>query len=612
MCGIIGIFSKKDVVYKLLEGLKRLSYRGYDSAGLVVIKEKGIFTRLARAGKIENLINLVKNSNFPAGAIGIAHTRWATHGKPSEQNAHPHISQNIIVAHNGIVENYEVLKEKLIKNKYVFTSETDTEVITHLIHFEQKNGGNLKEIVLRVINQIVGTYSLTVMDLLNPTVLVGVCLGNPLVIGIGKEENFIASDQIALFPFTNKFIYLEYNDIVEITHSRITIFNENNEIVNRPEIVQKNQDVYQNKGKYRYYMKKEIHDQPYVITETINYYLKNKQVNMRNLENNNILNTVKKIQIIACGSSYNSGMIARHWCESLANIFCNVEYASEFRYKKNILIDKDSLFIFLSQSGETADTLQSLNLLKKKHKKIISLSICNVENSSLVRASDISLITKAGHEISVASTKAFTTQLIVLFLLIIRIGVLNGKISQQSEKQLIFELKNLPQNINKIFHQKDSIKFLANKLYKKKHILFIGRGNQYPIAIEGALKIKEITYIHAEGYAAGELKHGPLALIDPEIPVIALLSKNNQIEKLKSNIEEICARDGVIYIFADEEINFIKNNKNVHVISLPKTSEEIAPILYVIPLQLLSYYIALIKGNDIDQPRNLAKSVTVE
>ncbi|WP_345829580.1 glutamine--fructose-6-phosphate transaminase (isomerizing) [Erwinia sp. HDF1-3R] len=610
MCGIVGAVAQRDIAEILLEGLRRLEYRGYDSAGVAVVTAEGQVTRLRRLGKVQKLVEAAETIPL-VGGTGIAHTRWATHGEPSEANAHPHISEHIIIVHNGIIENHEPLRELLIERGYRFASETDTEVVAHLVHWEQKQqGGSLRDVVLRVIPQLRGAYGMVIMDSRDPSVLVAARSGSPLVIGRGVGENFIASDQLALLPVTRRFVYLEEGDIAEITRRNFTIVNREGEEVQRAEIESNVQYDAGDKGLYRHYMQKEIYEQPMAIKNTLSGRFSQGEVDLAELgpKANDLLSQVEHIQIVACGTSYNSGMVSRYWFEALANLPCDVEIASEFRYRKSA-VRKNSLMITLSQSGETADTLAALRLSKDLG-YLGSLAICNVAGSSLVRESDLALMTKAGTEIGVASTKAFTTQLTVLLMLVAKIGRLKG-VDEQIEHDIVHGLQALPSRIEQMLSQDKLIEALAEEFSDKHHALFLGRGDQYPIAMEGALKLKEISYIHAEAYAAGELKHGPLALIDADIPVIVVAPNNELLEKLKSNIEEVRARGGLLYVFADRDAGF-SNSEGMRIIPLPHVEEIIAPIFYTVPLQLLAYHVALIKGTDVDQPRNLAKSVTVE
>ncbi|MBN3079126.1 glutamine--fructose-6-phosphate transaminase (isomerizing) [Pectobacterium polaris] len=610
MCGIVGAVAQRDVAEILLEGLRRLEYRGYDSAGLAVVDSEGHVARLRRLGKVQVLSQAAEEHELHGGT-GIAHTRWATHGEPSEENAHPHVSEHITIVHNGIIENHEPLRELLIGRGYRFVSETDTEVVAHLVHFEQQqNGGMLVEIVKRVIPQLRGAYGMVVLDNRDPSVLVAARSGSPLVIGRGVGENFIASDQLALLPVTRRFMFLEEGDIAEITRRDVRVFDKSGQLAAREEIESKVNYDAGDKGAYRHYMQKEIYEQPMAIKNTLEGRFSHGEINLSELgpKADELLAKVEHVQIIACGTSYNSGMVSRYWFESLAGIPCDVEIASEFRYRKPA-VRKNSLMITLSQSGETADTLAALRLSKELG-YLGSLAICNVAGSSLVRESDLALMTKAGVEIGVASTKAFTTQLTVLLMLVARVGRLRG-MDAQIEHDIVHGLQALPARIEQMLSQDKLIEALAEGFSDKHHALFLGRGDQYPIAMEGALKLKEISYIHAEAYAAGELKHGPLALIDADMPVVVVAPNNELLEKLKSNIEEVRARGGELYVFADEDAGFT-SSENMKIIPLPHIEEVIAPIFYTVPLQLLSYHVALIKGTDVDQPRNLAKSVTVE
>ena len=609
MCGIVGAVAQRDIAEILLEGLRRLEYRGYDSAGLAVVTADGQATRLRRLGKVHKLAEAAEETPLHGGT-GIAHTRWATHGEPSEANAHPHISEHILVVHNGIIENHEPLREQLIARGYRFASETDTEVVAHLVHWEQQQGGTLHEVVLRVIPQLRGAYGMVIMDSRDPSTLVAARSGSPLVIGRGVGENFIASDQLALLPVTRRFIYLEEGDVAEITRREVKVVDRHGNAAKRAEIESHATYDAGDKGEYRHYMQKEIYEQPVAIKNTLSGRFSHGEVDLSELgpQAEALLAQVEHIQIVACGTSYNSGMVSRYWFESLAGLPCDVEIASEFRYRKSA-VRKNSLLITLSQSGETADTLAALRLSKELG-YLGSLAICNVAGSSLVRESDLALMTKAGTEIGVASTKAFTTQLTVLLMLVAKVGRLKG-MDPQVEHDIVHGLQALPSRIEQMLSQDELIASLAEDFSDKHHALFLGRGDQYPIAMEGALKLKEISYIHAEAYAAGELKHGPLALIDADMPVIVVAPNNELLEKLKSNIEEVRARGGLLYVFADVDAGFA-NSEGLRVIPLPHVEEVIAPIFYTVPLQLLSYHVALIKGTDVDQPRNLAKSVTVE
>ncbi len=609
MCGIVGAVAQRDIAEILLEGLRRLEYRGYDSAGLAVVDAQGNMTRLRRLGKVQALAQAAEEHPLHGGT-GIAHTRWATHGEPSEANAHPHVSGHIVVVHNGIIENYEPLRETLKARGYQFISQTDTEVIAHLVHWEMEQGGSLRDAVLRAIPQLRGAYGTVIMDTRNPDTLLAARSGSPLVIGLGVGENFIASDQLALLPVTRRFMFLEEGDIAEVTRRSITVFDRSGEPVTREEVESNLQYDAGDKGGYRHYMQKEIYEQPNAIKSTLTGRISHGAIDLSELgpDSDELLSKVEHIQIVACGTSYNSGMVSRYWFESMAGVSCDVEIASEFRYRKSA-VRRNSLIITLSQSGETADTLAALRLAKELG-YLGSLAICNVPGSSLVRESDLALMTKAGTEIGVASTKAFTTQLTVLLMLVAKIGRLKG-VDPKNEHNIVHALQTLPSRIEQMLAQDKRIEALAEDFSDKHHALFLGRGDQYPIALEGALKLKEISYIHAEAYAAGELKHGPLALIDADMPVIVVAPNNDLLEKLKSNIEEVRARGGHLYVFADEAAGFV-DSETMHIIQMPHVEEEIAPIFYTVPLQLLSYHVALIKGTDVDQPRNLAKSVTVE
>ena len=610
MCGIVGAIANRNVAEILLEGLKRLEYRGYDSAGLAIISPQGELQRVRRVGKVNKLKEALDSKPLK-GSIGIAHTRWATHGEPTEHNAHPHISDYIAVVHNGIIENYEPLREKLIAKGYQFRSETDTEVIAHLIHdIVSTDNCSLFDAVKKAIPLLRGAYGTVIMDIRNPDQLVAARSGSPLVIGCGIAEHFIASDQLALLPVTNQFIYLEEGDIALITHKTVSIFDKNNKQVKRPFVTSDVKYDAGSKTGYNHYMQKEIYEQPNAIKNTLEGRIQHGKVNLSELgeQSNTILKQVEHIQIVACGTAYNAGMVARYWFEALAGIPCDVEIASEFRYRKPAK-RKNSLFISLSQSGETADTLAALRLAKENH-YLSTLAICNVAASTLVREAELVLLTKAGVEIGVASTKAFTTQLTVLLLLVAKLGQLN-QMAQSTEQAIVHALQTLPNRIEQVLMAEPKIKKLAEQFVNKHHALFLGRGEQYPIAMEASLKLKEISYIHAEAYAAGELKHGPLALIDADMPVIVMAPTNDMLEKLKSNIEEVRARGGQLYVFAEQDAGFISDD-TMHILNLPYIEELTAPIYYTVPTQLLAYHVALIKGTDVDQPRNLAKSVTVE
>jgi len=610
MCGIVGGVAERRIVHILLEGLKRLEYRGYDSAGVALMDENGSISREREVGKVQSLADAVAQSDIN-GSTGIAHTRWATHGGVTQANAHPHMSgDEIALVHNGIIENHETLRTQLQAQGYEFSSATDTEVIAHLVAENRKNSESLLAAVQTSVKQLDGAYGTVIMEPQNPDRIVVARSGSPLVIGLGMGENFVASDQLALLPVTRRFIFLEEGDVAEITRTEVKIFNSEGQPVER-EINESNvSHDAGDKGEYRHYMLKEIHEQPISVRNTLANRINDETVIEEYLGDNaaNILEGIDHVQIIACGTSYHSGMVARYWLESLANVSCNVEIASEFRYRKSF-VPKNSLIVTISQSGETADTLAALRLAKEIGYKA-SLTVCNVPGSSLVRESDLAVMTNAGAEIGVASTKAFTTQLVALLMLTVALGKQKG-MTAETQKQIVSALSGLPAKLEESLTMSEGIEKLAEEFADKQHSLFLGRGDQYPIAMEGALKLKEISYIHAEAYAAGELKHGPLALIDAEMPIIVVAPNNELVEKLKSNVEEVRARGGILYVFADKDAHFVGDD-TMRVMEVPLVDEIIAPIVYTVPLQLLSYYVAIIKGTDVDQPRNLAKSVTVE
>ncbi|MFM5642149.1 MULTISPECIES: glutamine--fructose-6-phosphate transaminase (isomerizing) [Aeromonas] len=610
MCGIVGAVAQRDVAEILVEGLRRLEYRGYDSAGVAVFSANQPLQRVRRLGKVAELAKALDEQSVHGGT-GIAHTRWATHGEPSERNAHPHVSEHIVVVHNGIIENHEELREELKALGYVFSSDTDTEVIAHLVHYELKSAGSLLAAMQTAVKQLRGAYGTVVMDSRDDSRVVVARSGSPLVIGRGIGENFIASDQMALLPVTRRFIFLEEGDVAEVTRRDVHIFDINGNAVVREEQESELSHDAGDKGEYRHYMLKEIHEQPKAITNTLEGRLGSDHVVVESFGNGArvIFDKVEHVQIVACGTSYHSGMVARYWFEEIAGVSCDVEIASEFRYRKSV-VRPNSLLVTLSQSGETADTLAALRLAKESG-YMSSLAICNVPGSSLVRESDLAFMTRAGAEIGVASTKAFTTQLAGLLMLVASVGHCRGHLSAAAEAELVKALQALPLRIKESLALAKDIEILAEEFADKQHSLFLGRGSQYPIAMEGALKLKEISYIHAEAYAAGELKHGPLALIDAEMPIIVVAPNNDLLEKLKSNVEEVRARGGILYVFADADTGF-KSDETMRVMNLNHVEEVIAPIVYTVPLQLLSYHVALIKGTDVDQPRNLAKSVTVE
>jgi len=610
MCGIVGAVAQRDVAEILINGLHRLEYRGYDSAGVAVVDPNHELHRVRCLGKVKALDEAVAVKPL-IGGTGIAHTRWATHGEPSEANAHPHTSGNFAVVHNGIIENHEELRELLKSRGYVFNSQTDTEVIAHLVNWEMRTASNLLEAVQKTVKQLTGAYGMVVLDREHPEHLVAARSGSPLVIGLGIGENFLASDQLALLSVTRRFIYLEEGDIAEITRRTVDIYDANGQKVER-EVHESNlENDAAEKGKFRHFMQKEIYEQPNALINTMEGRILHNNVIVDAIGNgaSEILKQVEHIQIVACGTSYNAGMTARYWFEALAGVSCDVEIASEFRYRK-FVTRPNSLLVTISQSGETADTLAALRLAKEKG-YMAALTICNVSSSSLVRESDLAFMTRAGVEVGVASTKAFTTQLAALLMLVTAIGKVKGNISNEQEVEIVKALQSLPAEVEKALAFDKDIEALAEDFAEKNHALFLGRGEFYPIAMEASLKLKEISYIHAEAYAAGELKHGPLALIDADMPVIVVAPNNELLEKVKSNIEEVRARGGQLYVFADKEAGFTPS-EGMKIITMPKVNEIIAPIFYTVPMQLLSYHVALIKGTDVDQPRNLAKSVTVE
>ena len=606
MCGIVGAVAQRDVAAILVDGLHRLEYRGYDSAGVAVLGADKQMNILRRVGKVKALDDALEAKPL-LGGTGIAHTRWATHGEPSEANAHPHRSGKIAVVHNGIIENYEELRAELQARGYVFQSQTDTEVIAHLVEWEFRTSNSLLEAVQKTVKQLRGAYGTVVLNEEEPEHLIVARSGSPLVIGYGIDENFLASDPLALLSVTRRFAYLEEGDVAEITRTSVDIYDRDGNKVER-EIHEGNfeQDAA-DKGPYRHYMQKEIFEQPVAIMNTLDGRIKEGKVNLEAIAPNaaEILSKVEHIQIVACGTSYNAGMVARYWLESIAGVACDVEIASEFRYRK-FVTRANSLLVTISQSGETADTLAALRLAKESG-FMAAMTICNVATSSLVRESDFAFMTRAGVEVGVASTKAFTTQLTCLLLLTAALGRLKGNVSAEQEADIVHALQRLPALIEAALTHEKEIEKLSEDFADKQHSLFLGRGEFYPIAMESALKLKEISYIHAEAYAAGELKHGPLALIDSEMPVIVVAPENDLLEKVKSNIEEVKARGGQLFIFADHDAGL-----GYKTLVFPKVDEVTAPIFYTVPLQLLSYHVALIKGTDVDQPRNLAKSVTVE
>ncbi|MFY0730010.1 glutamine--fructose-6-phosphate transaminase (isomerizing) [Pseudomonas sp. NFX15] len=610
MCGIVGAVAERNITAILVEGLKRLEYRGYDSAGVAVYTNDEKLERLRRPGKVSELEQALATEPL-VGRLGIAHTRWATHGAPCERNAHPHFSGDLAVVHNGIIENHEALREQLKALGYVFTSDTDTEVIAHLLNHKLKDLHDLTVALKATVKELHGAYGLAVISAQQPDRLVAARSGSPLVIGLGLGENFLASDQLALRQVTDRFMYLEEGDIAEIRRDSVQIWDVDGKAVEREAVQYRDGAEAADKGEFRHFMLKEIHEQPSVVQRTLEGRLSQNQVLVQAFgpQAAELFAKVRNVQIVACGTSYHAGMVARYWLEELAGIPCQVEVASEFRYRK-VVVQPDTLFVTISQSGETADTLAALRNAKELG-FLASLAICNVGISSLVRESDLTLLTQAGREIGVASTKAFTTQLVGLLLLTLSLGQVRGTLAKGVEATLVEELRRLPTRLGEALAMDSTVEKISELFAEKNHTLFLGRGAQFPVAMEGALKLKEISYIHAEAYPAGELKHGPLALVDNDMPVVTVAPNNELLEKLKSNLQEVRARGGQLIVFADEKAG-MTNGEGTHVVHMPHIHDILSPILYTIPLQLLSYYVAVLKGTDVDQPRNLAKSVTVE
>jgi glucosamine--fructose-6-phosphate aminotransferase (isomerizing) len=607
MCGIVGAVARRNVVPILLNGLSRLEYRGYDSAGLVVVSD-GKLDRVRSTGRVAEL---TQKSADTKGELGIAHTRWATHGIPSERNAHPHISRNLIaVVHNGIIENYEELRAELTTQGYEFTSDTDTEVIAHLIHSHYDQGSLLVATQL-ALSQLVGAYAIGVVAADNPHQLIAARKGSPLLLGVGEGEHFVASDMSALLQVTKNVVYLEEGDVVEVNLADYRIFDAQGRTAERPVHVSELNNDSVELGEYQHYMQKEIHEQPQALANTLESVCNSQSLvpGIFGAEANTIFPKIESILILACGTSNHAGQVARYWLEEIAGIPCVVEVASEYRYRTSVANPK-TLVVTISQSGETADTLAALNHAKSTG-HLFTLAICNVPESAIVRQSKLRLLTRAGPEIGVASTKAFTTQLAALFLLTLVLTKLRGRLTAEREQQFLHELRHLPSAVQKVLALEPQIAKLAEQFGDKHHALFLGRGLHYPIALEGALKLKEISYIHAEAYPAGELKHGPLALVDKDMPVVSVAPNDSLLEKLKSNLQEVRARGGELYVFADANTH-IKEAEGVHILQMPEHAGFLSPILHTVPLQLLAYYVALQKGTDVDKPRNLAKSVTVE
>ena len=609
MCGIVGAVAERDVTPILLEGLRRLEYRGYDSAGIVVLGETGGFDRLRVQGKVNELAKSVNSSSLH-GSTGLAHTRWATHGRPSVNNAHPHICKDeIALVHNGIIENHEALRTEQAVADYTFASETDTEVVVNQIHYHLQGDGDLLSAVKHTVAQIEGSYALGVVESNRPERLVAARQGSPLVIGVGLGEHFIASDIFALLPVTRQFVVLEEGDLAEIYRDRVNIFDRDGNQVRRPLVTSELSADSADKTGYRHYMAKEIFNQPVAVADTLEGRIDNSGIieSEFGMTAAGLFDRVENIHIIACGSSYHAGLIARYWLEA-EGIQCSVDIASEYRYRSSV-VPANTLFLTISQSGETLDVLEALRLARTRP-YLASLAICNAPESSLTREVDMVFLTRAGIEIGVASTKTFTTQLVALFMLTAVLARRRG-LNEEKELRLVKQLERLPGQINRVLELDGRLEKLAEEFIHKQHTLFLGRGMMLPVAMEGALKLKEISYIHAEAYAAGELKHGPLALIDDEMPVIAVAPNNNLLGKLNSNLQEVRARGARLYVFSDADIG-MEVSSTVKILQLPTVENSIAPIVYTVPLQLLSYHVAVLKGADVDQPRNLAKSVTVE
>lgn len=611
MCGIVGAVAQRDVIEILLEGLKRLEYRGYDSAGIAVFDSEDQALSCVRAvGKVKKLVARLDQEPV-RGRTGIAHTRWATHGVPSEKNAHPHISTDeLALVHNGIIENHQELRAQLITDGYTFASDTDTEVVVHLLHqTAKKEGLDLLDAVKKVVPQLHGAYGLCVISAMEPETLVVARSGSPLVIGVGIGENFVASDPLALGQVTDRFIYLEEGDVAKVTRDSIQIFSDGEPVERKLTQIRSDMSAIE-KGEYGHFMLKEIYEQGSVIRDTLSGRISERHVleEAFGIKAKAIFDQVNNVQIVACGTSFHAGLITKYWLENIAKMPCQVDIASDYRYR-NIIVRPGTLFVTISQSGETADTLAALRYASELD-YVASLAICNVATSSLVRESDFSLLTMAGREIGVASTKAFTTQLCALLLMSLVLGRRNG-MSEATEEKYVRDLHKLPDLVDLILKQDKAIQELSISFADKHHALFLGRGIQYPVAKEGALKLKEISYIHAEAYPAGELKHGPLALVDDKMPVIAVAPNDELLGKLKGNLAEVSARGGKLFVFADESGGF-DDDGDYKLIRIPPVPDVLAPILYTIPLQLLSYHVAILKGTDVDHPRNLAKSVTVE
>jgi len=609
MCGIVGAIAKRDVVPILLEGLRKLEYRGYDSAGIAVVN--GSLHRVRSVGRVASLAQMASDQGV-SGNLGIAHTRWATHGAPSERNAHPHISDDgLAVVHNGIIENHEAMRERLTGLGYAFVSDTDTEVVAHLVHYHYKTTDDLCLATHRAVAELIGAYAIAVVSQKDPRRMVVARKGAPLLLGLGEGENFCASDASALLQVTRRIVYLEEGDVVDMNLESYRIVDGEGREVRRPVHESTLSADAVELGPYRHYMQKEIYEQPGAVAATLEMVTGASTVvpELFGAEARQVLSGVDAVTIIACGTSYHAGMVARYWLESVAGLACNVEIASEYRYRTTVP-NPNALIITISQSGETADTIAALHHAKALGQQR-TLAICNVPESALVRATALRFLTRAGPEIGVASTKAFTTQLAALFLLTLVLAKLRGRLSEEVEREHLTALRHLPAAINNVLELEPAIARWAEQFAGKHHALFLGRGVHYPIALEGALKLKEISYIHAEAYPAGELKHGPLALVDNDMPVVAIAPNDTLLEKLKSNLQEVRARGGVLYVFADAD-SHVPESEGVHILRLPENRGHVSPILHVVPLQLLAYHAALARGTDVDKPRNLAKSVTVE
>ena len=610
MCGIVGAVGERNVVPILMEGLRRLEYRGYDSAGLAIIDEGAQLSRRRTPGKVSRLADMLEAEPLQ-GRIGIAHTRWATHGAANERNAHPHVSRDgIAVVHNGIIENHEALRRDLAGDGYDFASDTDTEVIANLIHRQVSEGLDLADAVRAATEKLSGAFAIGVIDQDHPDRVVAARLGCPLAVGIGAGEHFLASDVAALIPVTRRFIHLEDGDVAELCRERVSVTGVRGTTVTRPVVVSEVSAEAVERGRYRHYMQKEIFEQPQAIADTLEGRLGARTVLEAAFgpEASTVFDRVARVQIVACGTSCYAGMVARNWFEGLAGISCNVEVASEFRYRHPVA-SADTLVVSISQSGETADTLAAVRGAKQQGFGP-TLAICNTPESALVRESDLVLMTRAGLEIGVASTKTFLASLTALLLLVAALGRRHA-LDAESEARIVAQLRELPGVCRQVLALDEQIGLLARRFIDKQHALFLGRGVQFPVALEGALKLKEISYIHAEAYPAGELKHGPIALVDSEMPVVAVAPNDALLEKLKSNLEEVRARGGELYVLADRSSG-VTPTPTLHVLELPPVGAHVAPIAYAIPLQLLAYHVAVQKGTDVDQPRNLAKSVTVE